>query len=83
VESIEAQLVEYIGGYQNTACHTDSQAKDIDEGKSLVFFEIDKGNFQIVLKHFDLLTRKSAINMPSFSTGVIPFLKHKKLFENG
>jgi hypothetical protein len=55
MEFVVAQLVEHICGDTDTARHANSQTQDIDQGKSFVFFDIDKGDFQIVLEHFDLL----------------------------
>jgi hypothetical protein len=46
-----ALLVGYDEHYQQANRHTDSQAKDIDKRKYLVFQDISKGGFKVVSEH--------------------------------
>jgi hypothetical protein len=64
VELIVAQLMENVSQNQYAARNTDPQTGNVDKGKSFVFSKIDKGDFQVVFKHSNLLDGKSAINMP-------------------
>jgi len=85
VETVIAQLIAHPEQDEQGAGHSDGQARDIDDGESLVPLEVSHGENQATAPHSGLLYRRSLRFTPNpekwttrGSSGVMPAARRKR-----